>query len=81
MASGSIVEDVAEGYTVGRLAELAGVTVRTLHHYDAIGLVPASLRSAANYRLYTDADVERLRQVLLLFLSSRQVCCCGPPCS
>jgi DNA-binding transcriptional MerR regulator len=56
---------VNDGYTVGRLAELAGVTVRTLHHYDAIGLVPASGRTAADYRLYTDADVERLRQVLL----------------
>lgn len=50
--------------TVGRLAELAGVTVRTLHHYDEIGLVTPSARTAAGYRVYAPADVERLRQVL-----------------
>lgn len=50
--------------TVGRLAELAGVTVRTLHHYDEIGLVTPSARTAAGYRAYAAADVERLRQVL-----------------
>jgi DNA-binding transcriptional MerR regulator len=50
--------------TVGRLAELAGVTVRTLHHYDEIGLVTPSGRTAAGYRVYAAADVERLRQVL-----------------
>ena len=50
--------------TVGRLAELAGVTVRTLHHYDEIGLVRPSARSAAGYRGYAPGDVERLRQVL-----------------
>jgi DNA-binding transcriptional MerR regulator len=50
---------------VGQLAELAGVTVRTLHHYDEIGLVQPSRRSAAGYRAYSAADVERLRQVLV----------------
>jgi DNA-binding transcriptional MerR regulator len=50
---------------VGRLAELAGVTVRTLHHYDEIGLVQPSGRTSAGYRVYGAADVERLRQVLL----------------
>ena len=50
--------------TVGRLAELAGVTVRTLHHYDEIGLVQPSARTAAGYRAYSAADVERLREVL-----------------
>ena len=50
--------------TVGRLAELAGVTVRTLHHYDEIGLVRPSGRTAAGYRVYSTSDVERLRQVL-----------------
>lgn len=55
----------SEGLTVGRLAELAGVTVRTLHHYDEIGLVRPSARTAAGYRVYGAADVQRLRQVLL----------------
>ncbi len=51
--------------TVGRVAALTGLTVRALHHYDAIGLVSPSLRSAAGYRLYTDDDLRRLQQVLL----------------
>jgi len=50
--------------TVGRLAGLAGVTVRTLHHYDEAGLVRPSGRTAAGYRVYSTGDVERLRQVL-----------------
>ena len=49
---------------MGRLAELAGVTVRTLHHYDEIGLVCPSARTAAGYRVYSAGDVERLREVL-----------------
>jgi DNA-binding transcriptional MerR regulator len=49
---------------VGRVAELAGVTVRTLHHYDEIGLVQPSTRTAAGYRAYSPGDVERLREVL-----------------
>ncbi|MEU1465781.1 MerR family transcriptional regulator [Streptomyces sp. NPDC005727] len=49
---------------MGRVAELAGVSVRTLHHYDAIGLVRPSARTAAGYRAYAAGDVERLRQVL-----------------
>jgi DNA-binding transcriptional MerR regulator len=55
---------VEEHLTVGRLAELAGVTVRTLHHYDEIGLVRPSARTAAGYRVYSAGDVERLREVL-----------------
>ena len=53
-----------EHLTVGRVAELAGVTVRTLHHYDEIGLVQPSARTAAGYRAYSAGDVERLREVL-----------------
>lgn len=53
-----------EYLTVGRVAELAGVTVRTLHHYDEISLVEPSARTAAGYRAYSADDVERLRQVL-----------------
>ena len=50
--------------TVGELADLAGVTVRTLHHYDEVGLLRPSARSPAGYRLYDDADLLRLRQIL-----------------
>lgn len=49
---------------MGRVAELAGVSVRTLHHYDEIGLVRSSARTAAGYRAYSAGDVERLREVL-----------------
>jgi DNA-binding transcriptional MerR regulator len=52
-------------YTVGRVAALAKVSVRTLHHYDALGLLRPSGRSEAGYRLYSDGDLERLQQVLL----------------
>lgn len=52
-------------FTVGELARLTGITVRALHHYDEIGLVVPSQRTAAGYRLYDDADVIRLQQVLL----------------
>ena len=50
--------------TVGAVARLAGVTVRTLHHYDEVGLLHPSGRSEAGYRRYTDADVERLARIL-----------------
>ncbi|WP_159323588.1 MerR family transcriptional regulator [Streptomyces tendae] len=53
-----------EHLTVGRVAELAGVSVRTLHHYDDIGLVRPSARTAAGYRAYSADDVGRLREVL-----------------
>jgi DNA-binding transcriptional MerR regulator len=49
---------------VGAVARLAGVTVRTLHHYDEVGLLRPSGRSAAGYRRYTDADVEWLQRIL-----------------
>jgi MerR family transcriptional regulator, thiopeptide resistance regulator len=51
-------------YTVGRVAALAGVSVRTLRDYDEIGLLSPSGRSDAGYRLYSHADLERLQQVL-----------------
>jgi DNA-binding transcriptional MerR regulator len=52
-------------FPVGRVAELAGVSVRTLHHYDDIGLLRPGERSPAGYRLYQDGDLERLRQIML----------------
>jgi MerR family transcriptional regulator, thiopeptide resistance regulator len=51
--------------TVGAVAALTGISVRTLHHYDHIGLVVPSVRTPAGYRGYTDADIERLHLVLV----------------
>ena len=51
-------------HTVGAVARMAGVTVRTLHHYDEIGLLRASTRSAAGYRRYGEADLDRLQRIL-----------------
>src|SRR5687768_5473474 len=56
---------MAQTYTVKAVAAIAQVSVRTLHHYDAIGLLKPSSHSAAGYRLYVEADVERLQQVLI----------------
>jgi DNA-binding transcriptional MerR regulator len=50
--------------TVSQVARLAGVSVRTLHHYDELGLLRPSGRSEAGYRLYEQADLQRLQQVL-----------------
>jgi DNA-binding transcriptional MerR regulator len=50
--------------TVGEVAELSGVTVRTLHHYDDVGLLEPSERTSAGYRLYSDADLLRLHSIL-----------------
>ena len=55
-----------EALKVGELARRTGLTVRTLHHYDAIGLLKPSLHSEAGYRLYTADDITRLQQVLSL---------------
>lgn len=52
-------------WTVGQAAELSKVSVRTLHHYDEIGLLSPSTRSEAGYRLYSEADLELLHQILL----------------
>lgn len=52
-------------YQVKVLAQLAGVSVRTLHHYDELGLLCPSARSDAGYRLYGQDDVLRLQQILI----------------
>ncbi len=57
--------DVEELLTVGQVADAFGVTVRTLHHYDEIGLVVPSERSRAGYRLYAGADLTRLQHVVV----------------
>jgi DNA-binding transcriptional MerR regulator len=53
-----------KAYTVGQLAKMAGVSVRTLHHYDQIGLLTPSARTAVGYRLYEEQDLLRLQQIL-----------------
>ena len=52
-------------YQVKDAARLSGVSVRTLHHYDSIGLLVPSGRTAAGYRLYTDDDLLRLQQIVI----------------
>lgn len=52
-------------WTVSEVARMAHVTVRTLHHYDDIGLLHPSDRTEAGYRLYSQAELERLHLVLL----------------
>ncbi|HEX5397025.1 MAG TPA: MerR family transcriptional regulator [Candidatus Limnocylindria bacterium] len=56
--------DRNETLTVGDVARLSGVTVRTLHHYDEIGLLSAGARTDAGYRRYSDTDLDRLQQIL-----------------
>ena len=51
--------------TVSEVAELAHVTVRTLHHYDEFGLLAPSERSEAGYRLYSYDDLARLQEILI----------------
>lgn len=51
---------------IGELAKRTGLTVRTLHHYDDIGLLSPSARSDAGYRLYNEADLARLHRILAL---------------
>jgi DNA-binding transcriptional MerR regulator len=53
-----------EMLTVGQVAQTFGVTVRTLHHYDEIGLLSPSERTRAGYRLYTAEDLERLATIV-----------------
>jgi len=54
----------AKDYSVGEVAALAHVSVRTLHHYDGVGLLRPSRHTAAGHRRYTDADLQRLREIL-----------------
>lgn len=51
--------------TVKQVSQLSGVSVRTLHHYDAIGLLKPTQVTEAGYRLYDDAALERLHSILL----------------
>jgi len=57
---------MAHVYKVGEFAELTGVSIRTLHHYDRLGLLRPSSRSEAGYRFYAAHDLLRLQQILTL---------------
>jgi DNA-binding transcriptional MerR regulator len=59
-------QNTAGCYRVHEFAGLSGVTVRALHHYDQLGLLKPSRRSAAGYRLYGDHDLARLEQIVVL---------------
>jgi DNA-binding transcriptional MerR regulator len=51
-------------YTVKQMSGLAGISVRTLHYCDEIGLLVPVSRSAAGYRLYSENDLLRLQQIM-----------------
>ncbi len=51
-------------YTAKEVANLSGVSVRTLHHYDKIGLLKPATRSEKNYRFYGEAELLKLQQIL-----------------
>src|SRR5260221_11199038 len=53
-------------YRVGEFATLTGVSIRTLHHYDQLGLLRPAEHSEAGYRLYSERDLLRLQQILTL---------------
>ena len=48
-------------HNIGEAAELTGVSAKMIRHYESIGLIPAASRTFANYRLYNDSDLHRLR--------------------
>src|SRR5690625_2951207 len=58
--------DGERGMRVGEIAAATGVTVRTLHHYQTLGLVVSHGRSAAGHRLYDDTAIQRLYRVSML---------------
>lgn len=58
-------KEVIEMMTVHEVSKISGVSIRALHHYDKIGLLPATEVSDAGYRLYDAAALERLQHILL----------------
>ncbi len=54
------------GLKIGEVAKRAGVSIRTLHHYEAVGLLVPSMRTGAGHRLYSQRDVQRLVRVVML---------------
>jgi len=65
-AASAFTMPVMADLTIGALAKRTGLTVRTLHHYDQIGLLTPSGRTEGGYRMYSDADVLRLERIVLL---------------
>lgn len=55
-----------EALKVGELARRTGLTIRTLHHYDEVGLLKPSLHTDSSHRLYTVRDIARLQQIVSL---------------
>lgn len=59
-----VVEDMSVGtMQIGEVAKLTQLSIRTIRHYDQVGLVPPSGRSEGGFRLYTEEDVTRLNHV------------------
>lgn len=58
-------KEVIKMMTVHEVSKISGVSIRALHHYDKIGLLPATEVSNAGYRLYDDTALERLQHILL----------------
>ena len=57
-----LAEALADGlHNIGDAARLSGVTAKMIRHYEAIGLIPPAGRTFAGYRIYSDADLHRLR--------------------
>lgn len=56
--------NAAQQHQIGEVAELTGLSLRTIRHYEEVGVVVPSGRSPGGFRLYTDRDVERLRKVM-----------------
>lgn len=57
---------MARIYRVGEVSDMTGVSIRTLHHYDRIGLLKPSRHTEGRHRLYSDADLLSLQQILTL---------------
>lgn len=53
-------------WKVGELSKLTGLTIRTLHHYDEIGLLSPTSRTSSGHRLYVEEDIIKLQQVMSL---------------
>jgi MerR family transcriptional regulator, thiopeptide resistance regulator len=56
---------VSSSYRIQEFADLSGVTVKALHHYDRLGLLKPG-RTDSGYRVYVDADLERLEGIIAL---------------
>jgi DNA-binding transcriptional MerR regulator len=56
----------AANYKIGQIASRLGISVRTLRHYDRVGLVQPQHRTAMGHRLYTDRELNRLQKIVAL---------------